>query len=73
MTTIRTEPETITTDVPYPINTHHAIVQGMAWSVSWKQGGFQVKRKCNDGDLSRLCEWAAKFADNATMIVTPLP
>lgn len=73
MTSRQTIAETIVTDVPYPINTRHHVVDGDTWQVSWKQGGFQVKRKVSDHDLSNLCEWASRYADNATLIVTPLP
>lgn len=73
MTSLRTREEAISTDVPCPINTRHHVVDGSTWQVSWKQGGFQVKRKVSDYDLVKLCEWAARYADNAQLIVTPLP
>lgn len=73
MTAIESRKETITTDVPCPISMTHQRVNGTSWNVAWRQGGFQVKRKVSDYELAALCEWAARYADNATLIVTPLP
>lgn len=74
MTAIESRRETILTENEAErIAMTHKVVNGKTWNVSWKQGGFQVKRKVSDHDLSNFCEWAARYADNAQLIVTPLP
>lgn len=45
----------------------------LAWSVRWREGGVQREKSTNDAGFRPLCVWAAERADNATLIVTPLP
>lgn len=45
----------------------------LTWNVTWREGGDRKEKQTNDRGLVHLCAFLSDRADNATLIVTPLP
>lgn len=43
------------------------------WLVRYRIAGIQQSKECNGVDLEALLDWACDRADNATVVVSPVP
>jgi hypothetical protein len=56
-----------------PVTSDHRMVFGNAWRVTYTRNGHEHVFETDDRELGRFCAWAADRADDAKLIVTPLP